>query len=114
MKKYCMIFDMGHTVDGIEHDDFEQAKVDAIDTLLTWIADETRNWKLDENYIPRPTEEQIDSWDTMINDCCVYVVQWDETSNEWDDVDNAWFPPYEIENEINWLEWADLKNKYNW
>lgn len=118
-KKYCMVFDVGHTVDGVEFDTFEEAKNDAINTLENWIVDEQVGWNFETDsdgvsVIPHPTEKQIDSWDTMINDCSVYVVEWDEENNCWEDCDNAWYPSSDIENELNWLEWSELKKKYGW
>ena len=118
-KKYCMVFDVGHTVDGVEWDTFEEAKNDAINTLENWVVEEQLSWKFDTNsdgvsVTPHPTEKQIESWDTMINDCCVYVVEWDDENDCWEDCDNAWYPSSEIENEVNWLEWSELKKKYGW
>ena len=109
-----MIYDGGDFVDGIEFDDFEAAKNDAIETLILWMAEETNGWKFDENGVPHPTEKQIESWDMTINDCCVYVIEWDEETGEWEDIGNAWFPSYEIENEIGWIEWEQYKKQFGW
>lgn len=118
-KQYCMVFDVGHTVDGVEWDTFEEAKNDAINTLENWIVDEQSKWSFDIDddgisVIPHPTDKQIESWDAMINDCSVYVVEWNDEDGCWEDSDNAWYPSSEIENELNWFEWTDLKKKYGW
>lgn len=112
--RYKMIYDGGHFVDGIEFENFEDAKHDAIETLISWIVDEVYYWNFDENHMPHLTERQIEMWDTMINDCCVYVVEWNEEKNDYDDMDDAWFPSYEDENEIGWMEWDKLKAKHGW
>lgn len=113
-KRFKMIFDGGHFVDSIEFDDFDGAKNDAIETLILWMSEECYYWEHDENGVPHPTEAQIENWDTMINDCCVYVVEWDEETGEWEDMDDAWFPSYEDEYEIGWMEWERCKKEYGW
>lgn len=118
-KRFCMIFDVGHTVDGIEFDTFEEAKNDAIYTLENWIVEGQIGWAIEVeadgiSVIPHPTEKQIQSWNRMVNTCCVYVVEWDDETGQWQNSDDAWWPSHEIENEINWLEWEQLKKKYNW
>lgn len=118
-KQFCMIFDVGHSVDGIEFDTFEAAKTDAIDTLINWMAEETVGWKTETSedgisVFPHPTNEQIESWDDMINTCSVYVVEWDETKNGWQDADEAWFPSHEDEKGIGWMEWEQCKKEYGW
>lgn len=118
-KKFLMVFDMDHTIDGIEFDTFEEAKNDAIYTLEGWIIEEQIEWDYETDndgisVIPHPTEAQIESWDYMINNCCVYVVEWDDETNQWEDSDYGWWPSYDDENEIDWLEWDELKKKYNW
>lgn len=118
-KRFCMVFDVGHSVDGVEFDTFEEARNDALYTLEQWIVDEQIKWSFDVaddgiSVIPHPSEEQIDSWDRMINDCCVYVVEWDDVTSDWEDVDNAWFPSSDDEDALNWLEWSELKKKYRW
>ena len=112
--KYCMMFDMGHTVDGNEFDNFDDAKYSAIETLIAWMAEECYFWNYDENHVPCPNEKQIEDWDKMIHECCVYVVEWDEEAGDWEDIDDAWFPSYEVENEIGWMEWDELKKKNGW
>lgn len=113
-KPFQMIFDCGHTIDGIEHDTFEDAKFDAIETLAQWMVDEKGEWAVDANGIPHPTEAQIESWDQMIADCCVYVVEWDEEEGSYQDADDAWYPSAEDENEAEWLTWDELKEKHGW
>ena len=113
-KRYKMLYDGGHFVDGIEFDDFEDAKDNAIETLIMWMAEESYFWERNENGIPCLTELQIENWNWMIGDCCVCIVEWDEEAKDWEDVDDAWYPSYEDENEIGWMEWEELKKKNNW
>ena len=113
-KRFKMIYDGGHFVDGIEFDNFEDAKDNAIETLVLWMQEETYGWKFDENGVPHPTEVQIENWDYMIGDCCVCVVEWNEETGGWEDVDDAWYPSYEDKYEIGWMEWEHYKKQYNW
>lgn len=113
-KQFCHVFDVGHSVDGVEYDDFEEAKSWAIDTLVQWVVDEQAKWPVDEKGKPHPTEKQIEDWDQMIEDCCVYVVEWDEDAGDWGDVDDAWFPSHEDETNAEWLYWEELKQKHGW
>ena len=118
-KQFCMIFDVGHTVDGVEFDTFEEARNDAIYTLENWIIEELVEWKpeLDANGIPmkyKPTRAQIEAWDRMINTCSVCVVEWNDELGDWEDPDDGWCPSYEEEEELNWMEWEGLKKKYGW
>lgn len=112
-KRYCMIFDMGDTIDGFEFDEFEDAKHHAFMTLINWMGDEKNDWVFDDNGVPNLTEEQIDSWNEMIHTCSVYIVEWDEENDDWQDEDEAWLPSREEEYEIGWLKWHKLKKKYN-
>jgi len=114
-KRYQVVYDFGCS-DGVnEFDNFEDAKDDAINTLVEWICDEQYTWEVDKDGVPHPTDEQIDSWDIMINECCIYVREWKEDEQTYyDEKMNYWFPSYEEENDINWLEWEALKKKHNW
>lgn len=59
-----MVFDVGHMIDGVEWDTFEEAKNDAINTLENWVVDEQSKWSFDRDddgisVIPHPTDKQI-------------------------------------------------------
>lgn len=113
-KLFSMVYDMGDTVDGVEHDTFEAAKDDALETLANWVAEEQKCWKVDENGTPHPTERQVESWDKMIEDYCVYIVRWDDEANDYESCDDAWYPSSEDEKDTDWLYWEELKAKYGW
>lgn len=112
MNKYRMVYDMGHTIDGIDYDDFQAACDNAIETMCNWKAEEMSGWDIDSNGIPHPTEKQIESWDTMINECCCYVAKWNEEVQDfYDEKMNYWYPSDE---DVEWLYWEEMKKKYNW
>lgn len=111
-KKYCMIFNTSDCTDGVEYDDFEEAKYAAREVLTNWIHDEQCKWEFDVNGIPHPTEEQIEEWDMMIEECSTYVAEWNEEEQDfYDEKMNYWFPE---EDDVDWLEWEELKKKYGW
>lgn len=91
---FKMIYDMGHTVDSTEHECFETAKDEAIETLVEWIVERQAMWKSDT-----PTEEEKESFNIMIDDCSVRVVKYNPNTDEYEDY---WSPSYEDENEIGW------------
>ena len=91
---YKMIYDMGHTVDSTEHQCFETAKDEAIETLVDWIVEQKSLWKSDT-----PTEEEKGSFNMMIQDCSVEVVKYNPDTDEYED---CWMPTYEDEKAIGW------------
>ena len=99
-----MIYDMGHTIDGIDYDSFEVAKESALDTLIEWEAQTISDW----GKWRRPTEKQIEDWDYMIGEYSVHVEKYNPETDEYEDY---WWPSYEDEQLIGWLEWADLKKQ---
>ena len=111
MAKYLMICDGGHFIDGIEFDEFEDAADAAVETLVNWVIDAQYYWSFDKRGLPKLSEAQIEAWDSMIEECCTYVVCWDEDTNEWNSIDYAWFPPEEAEDQIGWMPWDQLKKK---
>lgn len=113
-KQFCMIWENEHSCDGVEFDTEQEAKDDALNTLMEWLVDEQANWTVDNNGVPHPTNEQIESYDYMISNCYVCVVEWNEEAKAYGDTDYGWYPSSEEKNEINWLLWDELKKKYNW
>jgi len=106
MAKYTMVYDGDSFIDGIDYDSIEAAIASAEDTLCEWSCEEMSGWKFDDNGLPLPTEEQIEHWDYMIENFCVYVVP------KGGDMDDAvWFPSDELCDQIGWLYWEDYKKK---
>ena len=105
-KPYLMVFDMEHSIDGIEFDSFEAAKCDAEDTYVLWLTEEYRNWKWDDElHKPNPTLKQIEDFNHMIDNCCCYICKWDEKKGEYEDVDDAYFIPDDELEQLGWKEW---------
>ena len=110
-KRFMMLWDNDSCCDGTEHDTFEAAMFDAEETLLMWLCDEQSKWEIDENGVPHPTEEQIESYDYMIYNCEACVVEWDEEAGEYESIDYASYPS---EDAVEWKTWNELKEKYGW
>lgn len=73
---------------------FEQAKCDALDVLLEWMHAERAGW---DSF--KPTQEQIDNWDYMIETCCVSVMRCFRDS---DDYEELWEPDDAELKRIGW------------
>lgn len=110
-KKYCMIFDTDSDCAGVEFDDFEAAKSDMIDTYINWAVEEMRDWTTNAKGELNPTEEQIENYDYMIDNCCCYIVEWDDELDDYEDSDNAYWLPQQELDEIGYIEWIHLKEK---
>lgn len=102
---YRMVFDMGHTIDGIYCESFESAKANMEDTYIQWICDETYNWKFADDGTPMPTEEQREAFNYMIYECCCWAAKLDEETGEYEDLDNAYTLP---EDELEALGWKEI------
>ena len=113
-KQYCMIWESENTCDGTEFNTEQEAKDNALNTLMEWLIQEQAEWSVDEKGIPHPTEKQIENYNYMISNYSVCVVEWNEEVNAYNDTDYGWYPSSDDENEINWLLWEELKQKYNW
>ena len=98
---WLMVFDLGHTVDGIGFDSFEAAKEDALDTLIEWEAETMSDWKSSN-----PTEDEIEHWDYMIYSCSVEVQKYNPEKDEYEEY---WSPSYEDEKLVGWMEWKELQ-----
>ena len=90
--------------DGADCESFEQAKCDAEDTLVEWMTQECAEWAYDLGEdgaaIPRPTQEQRESFDYMIYNCGVSVEKY---IPETDCYETTWSPD---ENELAELGWT--------
>lgn len=96
---YRMIFDLGHTVDGIDFDTLEEAQDDAIETLINWMCDFYSEHHISEPDKTKWTEEQQEDWDMMINECSTCVAQYDPDKDEYKVV---WYPSGQKKKEIGW------------
>ncbi len=108
---YRMIFDIGHTVDGIDHESMEAAKTDALDTLIEWMSQFTI-----ENHISQPdpknwTKKQQEDWDYMIYNFSVCVAKYDPQTDEYI---TCWEPTAEDEKSVGWIlaeEYPNISKK---
>ena len=95
-----MVWENEHSCDGIDYDSFEAAKEQAIETLVEWqvqfLADRKFPKKLEDM-----TEEQKEDWNYMISECRVSVYKYNADKDEYEEY---WYPSYEDEKEINWIE----------
>lgn len=106
--KYKMIYDGGSFIDGELHDTLESAIDSAKDCLIEWEAEEVSGWAWDDDK-PAPTEEQIEHWDAMIEECICYVVRADDEDEYW-----LWPESDEQLKGIGWMYWEDIcKEEYN-
>lgn len=96
---YRMIYDLGHTVDGVDFDTLEEAQDDAIETLINWMCDFYSEHNISEPDKTKWTEEQQEDWDMMINECSTCVAQYDPNKDEYKII---WYPPGQKEKEIGW------------
>lgn len=94
---FCMVWDNDSCVDGIGCDNFEQAKCDALDTLIQWMTDARMEWK--DPFCP--TRKELDDYNYMIASCSVHIDKYDPMTDEYDEY---WYPSYEDEEEIGWKE----------
>ena len=109
--EYCMIFDTDNVTDGIEFESLEAAKCDAFDIYILWEGEEMWNWEMVDG-IPRPTEEQIENWDYMIDNCYCHVAKWVPEEDSYSET--VWEPSDKELSDIGWDYWANLKERYGW
>lgn len=100
---YLMVYDMGHTVDGIEFESFEAAKEDALDTLIEWQMQQIEQYKNihgPEDWPAALTQEQREDWNYMVGNCSVQVQKYNPDTDEYEDY---WEPSYEDEKQVGWV-----------
>lgn len=106
---YKVIYDLGHTTDSIEgYKTKSEAMKAAEDLYLTWMFEQTYYWGFTGNGTPLPTDKEIEEWDTMIKDCCAYVV---EEGYE-DDEECREYISDERLDEMGWMNWCDVRGLY--
>lgn len=94
---WAVVWDTSDFCDGIGCPSFEYAKSDAIDTLVMWMTEARNEWE----DVFNPTDEELDNYNYMICNSCVYVQKYDPMKDEYEDY---WSPSYEDEESIGWKE----------
>ncbi len=78
-----------------EYCTFEEAEKEAKNLLCCWMSKEKEKWIWNKTTgLPEPTEEQINNWNEMIENCYVYIIKTEEIDLSDED--------YE---EIGWMKW---------
>ena len=107
-KRYCLVWDNGHDTSGIEFDTYEEAKKNMEETYILWEDAEVSTWNIKKGLI-RPTPKQIESWNQMIDECCCYIVRWNDVLGEYEDSYWAEFLADEELREIGWVHWEEVE-----
>ena len=108
-KQWLMVWNTEDCTDGIEFDTEEEARDAMCETYIQWELEETAAWKCDDNGTLYPTEEQIEHWDMMIENCYCCVTEWDDMIDEWMDTYYAYNLSNEELKQILWVEYEELK-----
>lgn len=96
---YHVHWDTDNCCDACDCESFEQAKEEALDILLEWMAEAQYSWRSDT-----PTQEQAESWDYMIYSCGVSVARYDPWTDTYDTI---WEPSQDELDEIGWTTLLD-------
>lgn len=98
-KPFCVIYDNGDTVDGIEFDTHEDAILCMKALYGDWIKEERFGWDGD------PTPEQVESWNDMVNTCYCLILRWDDLLGEYED---TYYGEPLSDEELNGIGWMDI------
>lgn len=80
-----------------EYYTFEEAKNEAKNLLRFWASEEREKWAVNETtHLSEPTEEQIDDWNEMIENCYIYIVKTEGIDLSDEDY-----------KEIGWMKWNE-------
>lgn len=107
-KRYCLVYNTFDTIDGIEFNTFEEAKANMIDQYINWEIEETEKWKVENNEL-KPTGQQIDSWNAMVDECWCSIVEWDKKKEKYEDPDDGYTLSARVLDEIGWKWWEELE-----
>lgn len=103
---YKVLWDTDSCCDSFISPSLEQAKEDALDLLLEWGTQEMHDWNS-----TRPLPDQIERWDYMIDNCCVWVIECEDDSRiDCDAYNTVWEPTDEDLKQIGWVYFDEL----NW
>ena len=97
---YKMVFDMPSVIDSIDHNDFENAKDDALETLINWELEFIGQHNIKNEDISTWTEKTIEAWDMMIEDSDVSVQKYNPYL---DTYETCWRPSEKDLEQIRWL-----------
>lgn len=89
-QRFAMIWDTDSYCDATYHDDIEEAKNAAIDTLVFWMYEGWCN----------PARSSADDWDYMIYNAGVRINEYNTESEKYDI--EAWYPSSEDFDSIGW------------
>lgn len=108
---FKVLWDSENQADAFHAASLEEAKDMCIELLVQWIVDETNEWKYTTEKGLEPTDEQICSFDNMIDTCSAWVVQLTnpEAAKEEDQYTEVWRPSQEDLRFIDWVHWDELK-----
>ena len=95
--QWRVIWNTEDCTDGCDCDSLEAAKTDAKETLINWMMWEREGWK----DVFNPTEDELDSYNYMIENCYVYVCKYNPDTDEYEEY---WSPSNEDEEELGWRE----------
>lgn len=106
-KRYCVVWDNGiDYTDGIECDTIEEAEDRMEDIYHGWAASAISEMMVDGKCSPTP--EQIEAWDTMVDEAWCLVVEWSDLLGVYEDT--YYGMPLDREKlfEIGWCPWNEL------
>lgn len=107
---YLVLTDAGDFIDGIGCETLDDAIVTAKDVMINWESEKMSNWKWEAGKpLPSPTPEQIEEWDSMIENCGCYIVEWDYEEKEYPSGDYAVWPSDIDLDSIGWKPWDELQ-----
>lgn len=109
---YNVMYDTENFCDGYECPSIGQGKEDCLEIMIGWMSE--HDW-----YGERmPTQEEIDEWDCMIDNCSAFVTEMpdDYSVEKYPDFsafDNAVWLPEEKDLKMIWWEyWDEIKDEY--
>lgn len=102
MEVWGVLWDTDNVCDFFKSPSFEQAKCDALDLLIEWETQEMSEW----NNL-QPTQEQIERWDYMIDNCSVEVIRYYKPNI--DDCEEVWEPTQADLDRVGWKYWDQIK-----
>lgn len=88
-------------IDSFDRPSMDEAIHDALDLLLEWESQERYDWKSTQ-----PSQEQIDRWNYMIDECHVGVFRLDGER-----LVHVWNPTEDDFKRVGWMYFDDLDRK---
>ena len=91
---FTVVYSDEHMIDSFECDTFERAKDEALDILANWQVSAVN----DINDINNATQSEIDNYDCIIENGCVYIEK---------DGEEFWYPSPEDLKAVSWVPFED-------